>query len=89
MKAMPDLDWLKSMKIILVNPVSGTSLGLNTAHKVLGVVTHPYRPLQFIKEMRALIPLLQNDGSTLPSPVDLAPLEAEVRRILSMQTATE
>ncbi len=86
-KAIPDLDWLKSMEIIMASPASGTPLVATPAHKVLGTVTHPYRPLQFIKEMRALIPLLQNEAGVLPPPVDLAPLEIEVRRILSLQAA--
>jgi two-component system cell cycle response regulator len=86
-KTIPDLDWLKSMEIIMATPVSETPVVSAEARKILGVVTRPYRPLKFIKEMRALIPLLQDATQTLPLPVDLAPLEAEVRRILSMQAA--
>lgn len=84
-KAIPDLDWLKSMEIIMANPASGTPHVSITARKVLGHVTYPYRPIQFVKEMRSLIPLLQNESVALPPPVDLAPLEIEVRRILSLQ----
>jgi hypothetical protein len=75
------------MEIIMATPASEPPLLSAGARKVSGVVTRPYRPLKFIKEMRALIPLLQDETQTLPPPVDLAPLEAEVRRILSMQAA--
>ena len=85
LKTIPDLDWLKSMEIIMAAPVSEIPVLSAEARKILGVVTRPYRPLKFIKEMRVLIPLLQDETQTLPPPVDLAPLEAEVRRILSLQ----
>jgi diguanylate cyclase (GGDEF)-like protein len=87
MKAIPDLDWLKNMEIIPATPASTTPYVSTTARKVLGHVTYPYRPLQFVKEMRALIPLLQNEATALLPPVDLAPLEIEVRRILTLQAA--
>ncbi len=83
MRAIPDLDWLKNMEIIMAAPASFSLPAQNSARKVLGVISRPYRPIKFIKEIRDLIPMLQND--TLPPPPFLpAPLEAEVQRILSL-----
>jgi PleD family two-component response regulator len=83
MRAIPDLDWLKNMEIIMAAPASFSLPAQNSARTVLGVISRPYRPIKFIKEIRDLIPMLQND--TLPPPPFLpAPLEAEVQRILSL-----
>ena len=83
-KTIPNLDWLKGMEIITATPAAVAPPITSTTYKVLGGVARPYRPVKFIKEIRALIPMLQDDSLTMP-PFAPAPLEAEVQRILSLQ----
>ena len=86
--AIPNSEGLKGLEIIMATPYSNTPPAPITAHNVLGTVFRPYTPVKFIKEIRALIPVLQDE--TLPMPtVDPAPLEAEVQRILTLQTAPQ
>lgn len=86
LKAIPDLNGLKGMEIIMATPPATTLPAPITAHNVLGIVSRPYQPVKFIKEIRTLIPVLQDETLPMPS-VDPAPLEAEVQRILTLQDA--
>lgn len=86
LRSIPDLDWLKGMEIILACPASGPPPITKASHKILGEVTRPYRPVKFVNEIRSLIASLQDETLVMP-PFTPAPLEAEVQRILALQTA--
>lgn len=82
-KSIPESLRLAGMSIILASPDPDNTSLPGSPFKVLGAVSRPYKPLSFIKEMRALIPVL-GDGNVPPPPVDPAPLDAEVKRILNL-----
>lgn len=82
--ALPNQDWLKDIEIITASTQTATQARPKTSRKIAGAISRPYQPVKFIKEIRGLITMLQDDSLTLP-PVDSAPLEAEVRRILTQQ----
>lgn len=86
LKAIPGLGWLKGMEVIPASHAATAQPGPDAARKILGGITRPYQPVKFVKEVRALIPMLHDETLALP-PVDQSPLEAEVQRILTQQVS--
>ena len=82
-KSIPESLRLAGMNIILASPNPNEPPISDSPYRVLGTVSRPYKPLSFIKEMRALFPVLGDETAT-PPPVDPTPLEAEVKRILNL-----
>ena len=88
LKSIPGWDWLRGLEIIMATPAGITPPLPPTSRKILGAISHPYQPVKFIKEVRALIPALQDETLIMP-PVDHSLLEAEVQRILTLQAVPE
>ena len=82
-KSIPESLRLAGMNIILASPNPNEPPISDSPYRVLGTVSRPYKPLSFIKEMRALFPVL-GDETVTPPPVDPTPLDAEVKRILNL-----
>lgn len=83
-KAIPELPSQAGLSIILASPHPRTAAIAGTPFKVLGCVSRPYKPTSLLMELRALVPSLDNE-TTVALHVDPTPLEAEIRRIISLR----
>jgi diguanylate cyclase (GGDEF)-like protein len=82
-KSIPESLRLAGMTIILAAPNPEATPLPASPFKIPGAVSRPYKPTSLIRQMRALIPSL-GDESVVSAPVDQAPLDAEVKRIINL-----
>jgi len=84
-KSIPALDWLRGMEIVLAGQPSEPLDLSGSSRRILGSISRPFKPVSFIRELRALTPVPQEDSGA-PAPVDHAPIQAEIERILNKGT---